>query len=61
MQQNQLFDSRSVIPSVEIGSHLTNLVEKLGPQYSVEYLLANQTIYPYYASFLSKQRQMEIL
>lgn len=57
----ELFDSRSVIPSVEIGSHLTNLVEKLGPQYSVEYLLANHTIYPYYASFLSKQRQMEIL
>lgn len=57
----ELFDSRSVIPSVEIGSHLTNLVEKLGPQYSVEYLLANHTFYPYYASFLSKQRQMEIL
>lgn len=57
----ELFDSRSVIPSVEIGSHFTNLVEKLGPQYSVEYLLANHTIYPYYASFLSKQRQMEIL
>lgn len=57
----ELFDSRSVIPSMEIGSHLTNLVEKLGPQYSVEYLLANHTIYPYYASFLSKQRQMEIL
>ncbi|HDR2308660.1 TPA: TniQ family protein [Staphylococcus aureus] len=57
----ELFDSRSVIPSMEIGSHLTNLVEKLGPQYSVEYLLSNHTIYPYYASFLSKQRQMEIL
>lgn len=57
----ELFDSRSVIPSVEIGSHFTNLVEKLGPQYSVEGLLGNHTIYPYYASFLSKQRQLEIL
>lgn len=57
----ELFDSRSVIPSVEIGSHFPNLVEKLGPQYSVEGLLANNTIYPYYASFLSKQRQLEIL
>lgn len=37
------------------------MVEKLGSQYSVEFLLANHTIYPYYASFLSKQRQMEIL
>ena len=57
----ELFDSRSVIPSVEIGSHFTKLVENLGSQYSVEYLLANHTIYPYYASFLSKQRQLEIL
>lgn len=57
----ELFDSRSVIPSVEIGSHFTKLVEKLGSQYSVEFLLANHTIYPYYASLLSKQRQMEIL
>lgn len=57
----EIFDSRSVIPSVEIGSHFTKLVENLGSQYSIESLLANYTIYPYYASFLSKQRQMEIL
>lgn len=57
----ELFGSRSVIPSVEIGSYFSVLAERLGPQYSVESLLANHTIYPYYASFLSKVRQHEIL
>lgn len=57
----ELFDNRSVIPSVGIGSYFSVLAEKLGTQYSVESLLANHTIYPYHASFLSKQRQQEIL
>ncbi|MEC1180495.1 TnsD family Tn7-like transposition protein [Metasolibacillus meyeri] len=57
----ELFGSRSVVPSVEIGSNFSILAERLGPQYSVESLLANHTIYPYYALFLSKQRQLEIL
>ncbi|MBP3971404.1 TnsD family transposase [Bacillus sp. WL1] len=57
----ELFGSRSVIPSVEIGSHFSVLVEKLGSQYSIESLLAKHTIYPYYAMFLSKKRQQEIL
>lgn len=57
----ELFGSRYVIPSVEIGSYFSVLAEKLGPHYSVESLLAKHTIYPYYASFLSKARQQEIL
>lgn len=56
----ELFGSRCVIPSVEIGSYFSVLAEKLGPHYPVESLLANHTIYPYYASFLSKARQQEI-
>ncbi|MFY3791814.1 TnsD family transposase [Ureibacillus sp. MALMAid1270] len=57
----ELFGSRSVVPSVEIGSHFSMLAEKLGAHYSIENLLANHTIYPYYAIFLSKERQLEIL
>lgn len=57
----ELFCSRSVIPSVEIGSHFSILAEKLGSYYSIETLLANHTIYPYYSLFLSKNRQQEIL
>ncbi len=57
----EVFQSRSVIPSVEIGSHLSVLAEQLGSNYSVESLLAKHTIYPYYSPFLSKQRQQELL
>ncbi|MGG4546411.1 TnsD family transposase [Rossellomorea marisflavi] len=57
----ELFGSRSVIPSVEIGSHFSMLTEKLGSHYSIQTLLANHTIYPYYAMFLSKSRQQEII
>jgi hypothetical protein len=57
-----LFGSRSVIPSVEICSHFSILAEKFGFLYTIEKnLLANHTIYPYYAMFLSKERQLEIL
>lgn len=57
----EVFQNRSVIPSVEIGSHFSVLVEQLGSNYSVESLVANHTIYPYYAPFLSKQRQQDLL
>ncbi|MED3825864.1 TnsD family transposase [Priestia flexa] len=57
----ELFGNRSVIPSVEIGSHFSILSKKLGSHYSIETLLANHTIYPYYVMFLSKYRQQEII
>lgn len=57
----EVFQSRSVIPSVEIGNHFAILAQQLGSNYSVETILANHTIYPYYAIFLTKQRQQEIL
>ncbi|MGP3783400.1 TnsD family transposase [Paenibacillus sp. 1A_MP2] len=57
----EVFQSRSVIPSVEIGSHFHALVQQMGNHYSVEKLLAKHTIYPFYAPFLSKQRQQEIM
>lgn len=57
----EVFQSRSVIPSVKIGSHFVILAEQLGSNYPVETILANHTIYPYYAMFLSKQRQQEIV
>ncbi|WEG12606.1 TnsD family Tn7-like transposition protein [Pullulanibacillus sp. KACC 23026] len=58
---DELFKNRSVIPSEEIGSHFSKLAEQLGSNYSVESILANYTIYPYYSSFLSKERQEGIL
>ena len=57
----EVFQSRFVIPSVEIGSHFAILAEQLGSNYSVETILANHTIYPYYVMFLTRRRQQEIL
>lgn len=57
----EVFLSRSIIPSVEIGSQFTALAQQLGSNYSAESLIANHTIYPYYSLFLSKQRQIEIM
>lgn len=57
----ELFGNRSVIPSLEIGSHFSILSKKLGSLYTTENLLAYHTIYPYYAMFLSKERQQEVL
>lgn len=57
----EVFQSRSAIPSVEIGSHFHALVQQMGNHYSVENLLAKHTIYPFYAPFLSKQRQQKIM
>ncbi|MCM3490999.1 TnsD family transposase [Alkalihalophilus marmarensis] len=57
----EVFQSRSVIPSVEIGSHFSVLAQQLAPNYSLESLLSKHTIYPYYAPFLSTNHKKEIL
>lgn len=46
---------------MEIGSQFTALAQQIGSNYSAESLIADHTIYPYYALFLSKQRQREIM
>jgi hypothetical protein len=56
----EVFQSRNVIPSVEIGSHFDILALQMGSNYSVESLLAKHTIYHFYAPFLSKKRQQEV-
>ncbi|MFT9849995.1 TnsD family transposase [Aneurinibacillus sp. REN35] len=57
----EVFGSRTVIPSMEIGSHLSTLVQQMGPHFSVETLLSKHTIYPFYAPFLSSEKQQHIL
>lgn len=57
----ELFQSRTIGASLEIGSRFTLLVENIGPNHLVESLMADHSIYPYYAPFLSKVRQKNIL
>jgi len=56
----EVFQSRNVIPSIEIGSHFNILTQQMGANYSVASLLAKHTIYPFYSPFLSKKRQQEV-
>lgn len=56
----ELFQSRSIVPSIEFGSHFSNLIQNLGNNYSVESLLANNTIYPYFAPFITIERQKKV-
>ncbi|MDX1700557.1 MAG: TnsD family Tn7-like transposition protein, partial [Melioribacteraceae bacterium] len=57
----EVFQSRNVIPSIEIGSHFNILTQQMGANYSVASLLAEHTIYPFYSPFLSKKRQQEVI
>lgn len=56
----ELFQSRSIVPSIEFGSHFSILVKNLGSNYSVESLLANNTIYPYFSPFITVERQKKV-
>ncbi|WP_396426717.1 hypothetical protein [Lederbergia sp. NSJ-179] len=57
----EVFQRRSVVPSIEIGSHFNALSQQIGNHFSVEKLLGKHTIYPFYAPFLSRKRQKEIM
>lgn len=56
----ELFQSRTVVPSIEFGSHFSELVQNLGSNYSVESLLAQNTTYPYFAPFITIERQNKV-
>jgi hypothetical protein len=56
----ELFQSRSLVPSIEFGSHFSILVQNLGSNYTVESLLAQNTIYPYFATFITIERQKKL-
>nr|WP_144920539.1 TnsD family Tn7-like transposition protein [Paenibacillus bovis] len=56
----ELFQSRSLVPSIEFGSHFSILVQNLGSNYSVESLLAQNTIYPYFAPFITIERHKKL-
>ncbi|WML36201.1 TnsD family transposase [Clostridium sp. OS1-26] len=57
----ELFGSRSIIPSLEIGSNLGRLAENLGEKYTSEYIMKNHTVFPFYSPFLPNDRKKEII
>ena len=57
----ELFGNRKVLPNIEFGSQLTILVENLGPGYSIEKIISENTIYPLFAPFITKEKQDKVI
>lgn len=57
----EVFNDPNSIPSLNIGSHIDALVANIEGSYTVEQLIYNHTIYPYYEAFLPVKRQKRIL
>ncbi|NBD25545.1 hypothetical protein GT019_16815 [Paenibacillus sp. T1] len=51
-----LFGNHLACATVDLPSHLKYLSERLGSVYSVRELIMKHTLYPYYSSFISKNR-----
>ncbi|MBM7616165.1 TnsD family Tn7-like transposition protein [Alkaliphilus hydrothermalis] len=57
----EVFGKDSVIPSIELSSHLEILANNLGKKYSSEDIISKHTIFPFYAPFLPRNRKQELL
>lgn len=57
----EVFNDVNSIPSLNIGSHINTLVNNIQGKYTVEQLIYDHTIYPYYEAFLPSERQEQIL
>lgn len=57
----EVFGDDSAIPSLEICSHLEFLANNLGRKYTSDNLINNHTIFPFYAPFLPKARNEELI
>lgn len=57
----ELFEKRSIIPSLEIGSYMDVLANNLGGRHKAENIIRNHTIFHFYAPFLPMKRKNELL
>lgn len=48
----ELFGKKSIIPSLHIGSNFKALAENIGPKYSPNKLIEENTILPYYMPYM---------
>ncbi|MBW4419895.1 MAG: TnsD family transposase [Myxacorys californica WJT36-NPBG1] len=63
LAMQELFDSRNVIATADLPCNLESLAAKLEliSQMTVEKLIQNHTLYPFYAPFLPQDRSQQIL
>lgn len=57
----EMFGKRTIIPSLEIGSNIKDLVKNLGDKYSSDFIIQYHTIFPFYSPFLPEERKQELL
>ncbi len=57
----ECFESRNVIPSLEIGGPVNTLGKNIGGKYDADFIINKHTIFPYYALFLPEDRRQDIL
>lgn len=57
---HSLFEGRMVCATVDLPAHIKYLSKQLNNIYTVDQLISNHTLYPYYTTFLSKQRAEKI-
>lgn len=56
-----LFDCKTIVPNIYLASNLDRLCDKLGKEYTSEYIIKNHTIFPYYKPFLPSDRQSKMI
>lgn len=57
----ECFGKRSIIPSLEIGSHIETLSKKLGNLYNSNSIIKKHTLFPFYSPFLPKIRKTTLI
>ena len=56
-----LFDKRTIIPNLYLGSNLDYFCNQIEGQYNSEDLINNHTIFPYYNPFLPYERKIKLV
>ncbi|TCO71812.1 TnsD family Tn7-like transposition protein [Marinisporobacter balticus] len=57
----ELFGKDSVIPSLYLPCNLEHLAKQLGKKYTLDYLIKNHTLFPFYAPFLPQERKNTLI
>lgn len=57
----QLFGGKNVLPNLGVMSQIGKLVEKVGGEYTAEYIIDNHTTFPFYRPFMPMERQQKAL
>jgi len=56
-----LFNKKSIIPNLYLGSNLDYFCRQIGGKYNTEDLISSHTIYPYYNPFLPAERKDKLI